>query len=149
MRYMTIGMLLGFGLSVVYLTLAVTFPPAPDQLKGPLHSAVMMGGWPRHIWVLLALLVAPPVEEFVFRGVLFAGFSRSWGPYVSGLIVTVVFVALHALEISGYWPALLAITTLALAALYARIKTNSLAPAIVLHASYNLLATVGVYAGTP
>jgi membrane protease YdiL (CAAX protease family) len=147
-RHLASGLILGFGLSLAYLFILVPrVPPAPDQAWGPLVLAANAGGWSRHGWAFLALFAAPPVEELVFRGVLFAGFSRSWGPGLSGTVVTVIFVAAHFTEVFTYWPALVSLGLVGTAALLMRITANSLTPAIFVHASYNLVMVLAVYAG--
>jgi membrane protease YdiL (CAAX protease family) len=93
-------------------------------------------------------VVAPPVEEFVFRGVLFAGFRRSWKTGAAGALVTLLFIAAHFTEVAGYGPAVIAVALVGAATLVARIATDSLAPAIALHASYNLGLVVALYAAT-
>jgi membrane protease YdiL (CAAX protease family) len=93
------------------------------------------------------LVVAPPIEEFMFRGVLFAGLSRSWSVASAGTLVTLVFLASHLTEVWGYPPAVVSVAAVGTAALFARIHTKSLAPAVALHAAYNLMLTVSVYAG--
>jgi membrane protease YdiL (CAAX protease family) len=147
-RHLASGLVLGFGLSLAYLFVLVpSFPPAPDQAWGPLVRAAQAGGWSRHGWAFLALFAAPPVEELVFRGVLFSGFSRSWGSGLSGTLVTVIFVAAHFTEVFAYWPALVSLGLVGVTTLLIRISTKSLAPAIFVHASYNLVLVLSVYAG--
>lgn len=139
--------LAGVGLAVLYIYgLLPAGPPSPDQQWGPLVSAASSGGWARHGWAVLLLLVSPPVEEFVFRGVIFAGFCRSWTYGTAGTLVTVLFVAAHLPEIR-FLPALIAVSLVGGAALVARISTHSLGPAIALHASYNLGIVVATYSG--
>jgi membrane protease YdiL (CAAX protease family) len=81
---------------------------------------------------------SPPVEEFVFREMLFAGFSRSWGVWAASILVTVLFVSIHLPETVHYIPAVLVQVLFSFAALVARITTRSLLPSVVLHAAYNL-----------
>lgn len=119
----------------------------PAKTWGPLATITLHEGWPRHGWALLALLLAPLVEEFVFRGVLYSGLAQTWGVAGAGLFVTLVFVAQHLPEVGGYWPALLSIIALGTAAVLLRIRTQSLFPAMLLHASYNLVVVVMVYGG--
>lgn len=147
-RDLGIAAISGIGLSFISLFVVIpTNPPAPDQTWGPLMSAVRSGGWPRHAWALLALLVAPPAEEFVFRGVLFAGLARSWGPVLGGVVVTVLFVGAHAIDLHGYWPAWISIAFVGAATMLFRIRANSLVPPILVHACYNLGVVLSVYGG--
>jgi len=134
----------GLGLVVVFVSLARLLP-TPRAL-GPLASLAQSGGWARAAWALLAFAVAPPVEELVFRGALYAGLARAGRPLVAAVVTTVVFVGLHAAEIGRYWPAWVAIGLLGALALRVRVRTGSLLPAIILHASYNLGLVLAVYA---
>jgi membrane protease YdiL (CAAX protease family) len=141
--------LVGVALSGLYLFVAfVVFPPKAQQSWNVFHDAIVAGGWQRHGWAFLALLLAPIVEEFMFRGVLFAGLSRSWPLPAAGLVTTILFVLGHGVSLHPYWPSILVITALAVAALRARIVTKSLAPCISMHAAYNLGMVVAIYAGT-
>jgi len=112
---------------------------------GLFGRAATAGGFPRVLLAILAVLIAPPIEEFLFRGAMFAGFKRSWGQSTAILLVTVTFVLLHAPEAQAFWPALIgiAITAMALAAI--RIRSGSLGPPIMLHAYYNLGLVLTVF----
>lgn len=136
----------GVALAFLYLFgLVPAFLPSPEQEWGPLTTAVSSGGWPLHAWAVLAVVVAPPVEEFVFRGVLFTGLRKSWRLGSAGTLVTLLFVAAHFSEIASYGPAVMGVALVGGATLVARIATKSLVPAIVLHASYNLVLVVVTY----
>jgi membrane protease YdiL (CAAX protease family) len=143
--------LVGAALCGTYLFVAFRLvPPNAQQSWSPFRDAVVYGGWPRHSWALLALVLAPPVEEFLFRGVVFAGFARSWPVSAAGLLTTILFVLSHYYgSLHPYWPAILAITLFAVAALGARLVTKSLAPCISMHVAYNLGIVVAVYASIP
>ena len=137
----------GVGLGLVYLFVLVpAVQPSPGRELGPLASAALAGGWARHAWAFLAVLVAPPVEEFVFRGVLLTGFRRSWGLAPAGALVSVLFVAAHFSEIANAGPAIIGVALVTGATLVARLAGRSLAPAIALHASYNLAIVIATYA---
>jgi membrane protease YdiL (CAAX protease family) len=141
--------LAGCLLSLIYVFILVRIsPPNEGQAYGPLATATLGGGWPRHLWAFLALVLAPPIEEFVFRGVLLEGLSNSVGVRAAAAMVTVAFIATHFSEALAYWPAWAAIALLASAALLFRLKTRSLIPAISVHAAYNLGLVITVYAGS-
>jgi len=137
------GSLIGaavFGACVALCYLFVLIPLGPSTVGrtfGPLTLALHAGGWTRHLLALTAVLVAPMVEELVFRGVLFSGLSRSLGTVAAAVVVTLVFVVSHAFEARTYWPAWLAITLMASAAMFLRIRYGSLAPSVAVHTSYN------------
>lgn len=139
----------GLGLVVALVYVFVLLPRVdvePSQPWGPLVTAASEPGWQRHLWALVALLLAPPVEEFLFRGVLFEGFTQAWGQTRSAIAVTGLFTLFHLPEIRGYWPAILGVGLVATITMATRIKTRSLGPCIALHAAYNFGLVVCVYA---
>jgi membrane protease YdiL (CAAX protease family) len=143
-----VAALTGVALSLVYLFVLVPISPPPEEQQwGPLATAAQSGGWPRFLWAVLALVLAPPIEEFVLRGVLLSGLSNRLGIPAAALIVSLLFVIVHVTETLAYWPAWVAVGLMACAAVFFRIRSESLLPAIGAHAGYNLALVVAVYLG--
>ena len=46
---------------------------------GPVAKMAASNGMGRAVWAVLAVLIAPPVEELLFRGVMLRGMIASWG----------------------------------------------------------------------
>jgi len=113
---------------------------------GLLARAAGRGGLPRISWTLLALFIAPPSEELLFRGLLLKGLAASWGPWCASFVVTVLFVTLHLSETIHYWPSTIFILLLSIAALVARLQSGSLVTSMALHAGYNGVIVAAVYA---
>jgi membrane protease YdiL (CAAX protease family) len=90
------------------------------------------GFWPRAAFVLFAVVVAPVVEELLFRGILLPLLVRRAGPAPGLALASAAFAALHA-DLAAF-PAL-AILAAALSLAYAR--TRSLAVPIALHVAFN------------
>jgi membrane protease YdiL (CAAX protease family) len=134
-----LGLVLAFGIVGRFL-------PAPRHELGPLGRIAAAGGGLRVAWAVLAVVIAPPVEELVFRGVLYSGLAAKWASSRAGFVTTMIFVAMHATEIGAYWPAWIAIGVLSTLALRARVATGSLIPAVALHATYNLGLVLATYA---
>jgi len=142
------AILSGLTLSAIYLKVLVRlFPPSPGQTWGPLVAAMVSGGWQRHLWALLAVSIVPPVEEFVFRGVLFGGLRRSWGLPAAACLTTILFALFHVTSLHPYLPAMVMVTCVGAAQLWARVASRSLAPSIAMHAAYNIGLVVTVYLG--
>lgn len=139
----------GAGLSLVYGAVCIwVMPPDPNMPPGPLSKAATAGGASRVAWVLLALLFAPVIEELLFRGLLLRGFTQSWGRVPAGIVVTLLFVAMHLFETLAYWPATVAVAAMAGMALLARLRTGSLAAAAAVHAGYNGVIVAMVLSST-
>ena len=128
----------GATLAVVYLALIpALFPPVTPIESSPLTEMAVTRGLPQMTWILMALAIAPPAEEFLFRGVALAGFCRSFGRLPASVAVTALFVGLHVPEAMHYWPALFAITSVAVLTLALRLCSAALGPAIAAHLAYN------------
>ena len=92
-------------------------------------------------FVLIAV-VAPVVEETTYRGLGFAAFRSSFGPWVAVLVTGLAFGLSHGLLV-----ALPVLTLFGVILALLRWKTESLYPPIVLHALFNaaaLLAAVSL-----
>jgi membrane protease YdiL (CAAX protease family) len=143
---LTLGGLVGGLLGLGYVLVASwLFPPPPDFSIGPLARLALTPGLARLCWVVLGLALAPPLEELLFRGVLFSGLARSWGRGAGAVLSTVLFTALHLPETLGYWPAVLAITLLGGSALALRLHTSAVGPAVAVHFAYNCVGVVTIY----
>jgi membrane protease YdiL (CAAX protease family) len=138
------SLLLGFGIGLLiaisYLVLAplMSTPPGEENM-GPFARMATTPGLQQVVALIIGLILAPPAEELLFRGVMFGGFCRSFGPVWAATLTTVIFVASHILEAIHFWPAFLFITLMALAALWLRLFTKTIGPSIALHFSYNLV----------
>jgi membrane protease YdiL (CAAX protease family) len=145
-----IGIAAATGITVALCYFAVAswlVPFDPKTPLGPLAQFASGSPLARITFALIALIYAPLVEEFLFRGLLFKGFSTSWGVPAGGAVVTVLFVLLHLFETINYWPATVAILALSLTTLTLRIRSGSLLPSMTLHFAYNAVVVAGVYAG--
>lgn len=87
----------------------------------------------------LAVLVAPLLEEFFFRGWLQGTLERRLPPWVAILATAAVFAALHGVEAFGLVPRF----ALAVAAGYAAWATRSIWPSVALHSAYNASLFLG------
>lgn len=139
------GLAAGFltGCGYIILALLVGHSSEP-QLAGPLARMSGTPGINRALWLFLVLVLAPAVEELFFRGVLFGGYRRSFGPARSAAITTGIFWTLHITEMIYYWPAMVGILVLALVALWFRLKSAAIGPAVAVHFGYNASMAVAV-----
>jgi membrane protease YdiL (CAAX protease family) len=132
------GLVAGAAVAGLYIGISLVAGPEPPPPEDSfMAQAVAQGGLARLSWALLALLFAPCYEEILFRGLLWKGFSASWGTWPAGILVTLLFTGLHLSEVKDYWPAALGIATMAVAALAARLRSGSLATSMAVHFGYN------------
>jgi len=129
---------LGMTIAAAYVGVAVAFPPPPNtELGGALSRLAEAGPFGFAMLVVLALAMAPVVEEILFRGYAFLGARRTLGRFGAGVAVTVVFVALHMMQTGTYLPALAGIATMATALVILMERTGNLSYCIAGHLGYN------------
>jgi len=134
---------------VAVVILVHVFPPNMAAVRN-MPSAKVFGapGWPAAILVLLAVFLAPPVEEYVFRGGVFAALASRVSPLWAGVITTALFMAVHAPEKIYYPAGFIDVGLMAAAAAWMRVRFGSIRPGILLHVLYNagLLFAAGTLA---
>lgn len=91
------------------------------------------------LFLIVVGLVAPLLEEIIFRGFLFGTLRNSFGPWRSMVYSSLLFAALHQSLV-----AFLPIFFLAMVLAYLYEKTGSLWPSIILHMLNNTVATLFV-----
>ncbi|HEY0371656.1 MAG TPA: CPBP family intramembrane glutamic endopeptidase [Thermoanaerobaculia bacterium] len=142
-RRLALWAIAGVALNAAYQGL-VRFIPTTWE-GGPLAKMAAGGSAGRFVIAVVAVLLAPYMEELLFRGLMLRGLLASWGVTAAGIVVTLLFFALHLFDTAGYWPAMLAILSLAVLALVARLRSGSVYAAVAAHTGYNLTAIVTLY----
>ncbi len=137
--------LLGGILMAIIVTIAP--PVLPDSSTFPLQQFFSSPAASYAVGVF-AIVIAPIVEETVFRGLLFAVFERSVGLRFAVVTTAVLFAGLHVPEYWHAWNHILMILLVGFVFSLARGMTGSLAPSIVLHISYNGCMMAGLYLAT-
>lgn len=142
------GLAAGVLTAIGYAVLSMLFPPAEDAAYGPLAEMALTPGLQQLVWIIAALMVAPIVEECLFRGILYGGYRRSLGPVWAAVLSTLIFWMLHLTETLRYWPAMVAIAALALVGLWHRLRFSAVGPAVSVHVGYNGMIVLGAIAAT-
>jgi membrane protease YdiL (CAAX protease family) len=146
---LAVGFVVMLGLTWLGEWLKTLFPGGSpgsgfEPITGPSHPVVLylVSGdvWARVQVFLLGCVVAPVVEETMFRGVLFrnlreatCGLSRGWSFFLSATLVSFLFAAVHPQGLVAI-PILMA---LAYAFSIAREWRGTLIPGMVAHAVNN------------
>lgn len=122
-------------LAIVASSLGIQPPATPDGETGGTNMLKYMGNF----WLAFALtvLLAPVIEEIVFRGVLFPAIKKRYG-LVSGIAISsLIFTLVHIDPINMISVLPLGIF---LAIMYQR--TGSIYPGMILHASWNFMVLI-------
>lgn len=100
------------------------------------------------LFAVMALLIAPIVEEIVFRGFMLGAFTRRWGKGAALLVTVLIFGAIHLPQTWYYWPAIAGTFGLGVITAWMRLRSGSVLPAIATHFCYNLFPVVGAIAAS-
>ena len=106
--------------------------PMPQQDITRIFPHTLAGGV---LFGLTAIVIAPLLEETLFRGFVFQGLARSWGLWAGAAVSGLLFALSHQ-DVSVIVP--FTVLGMALALLF--YYTRSLWTNIALHASFNLIA---------
>lgn len=143
------GLVIGIFIALIFFVPGTVLRPQIDKDSlGPLTRMSITPGLSQIAWVIMALVLAPPLEELLFRGVLYGGYRKSLGPTRAAWLTTTIFTLLHITEAIHYLPALIAIASMALVALRMRLRSAAIGPAIAVHFGYNFVISLGVISST-
>lgn len=130
---------LGVLLFGVGATLAWLFgTPKPTQLEQIVNSSLAA----RYTISILAVGTAPFLEEFLYRGVLYAPLQKLAGAPTAVVIVLALFTVIH---VPQYWPnvgVIAAVAVLSIALTLVRAFTGRLLPCIIIHLVFNGIQAV-------
>jgi membrane protease YdiL (CAAX protease family) len=138
-----------FFLGGIILAFLVLFAPAlfPESKSFPLEKLFSSAGAAYAICAF-AVLVAPVMEELLFRGVAFAFLEKYGGLRIAVVGTALLFAGLHIPEYWGAWNHVLLIFVVGFALSLARGITGSLTPSVILHLAYNATLMAILYLQT-
>ena len=148
-RRMTPGKTLGCLVGGTLLTVAIALlpPVLPDANQFPLENLFNSRAAAYAIGAF-AVLVAPFMEEMIFRGILFGIFESQVGLRFAILITAILFGGLHVPEYWGAWNHMFLIFLVGLVFSLARGISGSLAPSVFLHVGYNGSMMIALFMST-
>jgi hypothetical protein len=93
--------------------------------------------------ILFGVVLAPIVEEMLFRGFLLPLLVRSVGPSLGILFTAVPFALLHGTQNQWAWQPVVLIGIAGIAFGYVRYRTGSTTAAFLMHSAYNATGFLG------
>jgi membrane protease YdiL (CAAX protease family) len=136
--------LAGFFLSVIVSLGSTLFPPKKDL---PIESLFQ----DRHttlLFMLIAVLLAPLVEETIFRGYIYPVIGRSFGKLWGILATGLLFGLLHAEQLWGGWGQIALLIFVGIVLTFARAVSRTVVAGFVIHTSYNSIQVIGLLIAT-
>jgi len=110
------------------------FLPTPPEM--PIDKMLRT---PSDAWMLafFGVLIAPFVEELLFRGLLFPALIRRVGLPASLVTTAVLFGVVHAQQLAGAWIQISCIVAVGIVLTVVRWRAHSLACSTLVHVGYN------------
>ena len=129
------------GLCFFAMGIGILFLLDPDG-SGSISDSLRPGDLdsPGNVWqsFLLAVLLAPIGEEWIFRGFLYGGLRKRCGPVLAAVLASGCFAAVH-----GYsWLGLVTVFGYGLVFCWLYQRSGSLVPGMLVHAIYNGVVTL-------
>jgi membrane protease YdiL (CAAX protease family) len=113
--------------------------PIEEVLKNRSSAMLLMA---------MAVLVAPLVEETVFRGYLYPLFAKSFG-IVPGILLTgVLFGLMHGAQLAWTWGIVGLLILVGIIFTFARAHTGTVLASFLLHLGYNSMIALATIIGT-
>ena len=138
LNYVSAGILVA--LSVGLLSNVVPMPkqhvPIEQLLEQP--GALLL-------FAIFGVLVAPAIEEIVFRGFLYPAVERRHGQPAAIFATAALFSVVHFSQYGGHWAILLLLFYVGAVFGFVRARSGSVKATTILHASYNATFLVGVH----
>lgn len=100
------------------------------------------------LFMAMAVLVAPLVEETVFRGYLYPLFARSFG-VAAGIIITgILFGLMHGAQLGWTWGLVSVLVAVGIIFTFVRARTGTVFASFLLHLGYNSTIAIFTILGT-
>ena len=87
--------------------------------------------------MLMAVTIAPVVEETIFRGYIYPVFARSFGVGASIILTGTLFGMMHAPQLWGGWGQIALLIVVGIVFTYVRSRTGTVLASFLMHVGYN------------
>ena len=127
--------------SMFFMNLAVNLIPFPaDSLEEFMEANATFSSYPLWQAIIANIICAPIMEEVVFRGLIFGRLRRAMPAIVAAILSSALFGIMH-----GHWIWAIWAFFMGMIFCFARIRTGSILPGIILHMMANTFGVVCNY----
>ncbi|HTZ74933.1 MAG TPA: type II CAAX endopeptidase family protein [Candidatus Aquilonibacter sp.] len=100
------------------------------------------------LFLLMAVLLAPLVEETVFRGYIYPAIAKAWGVVVSIFVTGALFGLLHGFQLGGAMWQIALLVMVGIIFTWVRASARTVVASYCMHVGYNSFLLVGFLAST-
>jgi membrane protease YdiL (CAAX protease family) len=134
----------GFFLSIIVSLGSSLFPPTKNL---PIET-LFQDRYATVLFMSVAVLLAPLVEETIFRGYIYPVVARSFGKLPGILATGILFGLLHASQLWGGWSQIALLVFVGVVLTFARAVSRTVVASFVIHTSYNSVQVIGLLVAT-
>ncbi|HXB58527.1 MAG TPA: tetratricopeptide repeat protein [Candidatus Acidoferrales bacterium] len=144
---LSIGCAIGVG---HYFLNPISSSPPPHgnvvELNGaliePVSQMIVTPGAEQVLAIVLLALLGPVCEEMMFRGILYGGYRKSFGPLWAALVTSGIFVAIHFPYYINVPHKIVPYIVDSFVLLWCRLHWKAIGPAITAHSGINIFAVI-------
>ncbi|MGZ8762466.1 MAG: CPBP family intramembrane glutamic endopeptidase [Acidimicrobiia bacterium] len=137
---------LGTSLGLGLLSLPIRQLAGDDAGQEVVNQFQKAQGTVQILFAIGVVVVAPAIEELVYRGLLLRSLLRRLSPAAAIFVSGVVFGLAHVLLDPGAYVALPAIAAMGVISAVLAVRSGELSRSIFFHAGFNLLTTIQILA---
>ena len=138
LNYLSLGVLVA--LSIGLLSNVVPMPEDPVPMEELLEQPGAL-----LLVAIFSVLVAPAIEELVFRGFLYGAIEHRHGVTAAVIATSLLFSLLHFTQYGGHWGLLLLLFYVGVVHGVVRARSGSTKATTLLHAGYNATLAIGMH----
>jgi membrane protease YdiL (CAAX protease family) len=134
----------GLFLSIIVSLGSTLFPPKkelPIETLFQDRNATLL-------FMLIAVLLAPVVEETIFRGYIYPVLGRSFGKLWGVVATGTLFGLMHFFQLRGGWAQIALLIFVGVVLTFARAFSRTVVAGFVIHTSYNSVQVIGLLIAT-
>jgi membrane protease YdiL (CAAX protease family) len=139
-KYLFSGVVLAIAIAVLGSLIKQAGPTPFDEFFKAKQTVFML--------MAFGILVAPLVEETVFRGFLYPVAARQFG-IMPGIVLTgILFGGFHAMQLWGAWGQIALLVLVGIVLTWVRARTGSVLAGFLMHVAYNSTLFAATFLGT-
>jgi hypothetical protein len=139
-RYLLLGVALLVGVQIAGSFLHMpSGVPLEKMFRNPESVLITMA---------LAVLVAPLMEETLFRGCMYPVVARSFGMPTGVIVTGLAFGLMHGLQLDFAWQPIVLLSGVGMALTYVRARAGTVLASFLVHLSYNASLFGAFYVAT-
>jgi len=129
---------------VTYFNIDALSQSCGDQVPDGIRSSALLMA----MAAVLAVIFAPVCEELFFRGFIFPGLARAWGP-VAGIAASgILFGSAHLLGNPTLYKSMIEFTAIGMVFAFVYWRSGSIFSSMLAHFSFNLIGVITIASTT-